>query len=378
MGTFLALLKVPFMSREGSTRKRATVMGVLAILVITGTTVATRAHGWKAVTAATATGAPAAPLLRMIRSRSSTYQQASGAVGPAWCAPSHSCTHHIGCLTAFCVCVCVWPQPLAVARANGAAIGSRVYVTGGYDGSYARSYLQIFDSVTSTWSLGPNMPSSMYYHSMAASNSKASPSSFHHVRSEVFMMLARGTQLYVTGGYPSSTSALFMYTVDTSMWEPGRSMHSGRYGAVSGRIEPFLFVVGGSLDASVLSKLSTAWNPTAAPTISPVPSQMPSPIPTRLPTAAPTSAPSTLGPTPAPSELRFGVWSSVGGANMPYAQSYQSGAVVGSKFYVTGGARRVSCVLFDSFPLSLSRHAIVIHRIEHQLLELFDSLRYGY
>ena len=63
---------------------------------------------------------------------------------------------------------------------------------------------------------------------------------------------------------------------------------------------------------------------------------------------------------------------------MPFAQSYQSGAVVGSKFYITGGARHVSCVLFDSFPLSLSRHAVVIDRIEHQLLELFDSLQYGY
>lgn len=176
-------------------------MGVLAILVITGTTVATRAHGWKAVTAATATGAPAAPLLRMIRSRSSTYQQASGAVGPAWCAPSHSCTHHIGCLTAFCVCVCVWPQPLAVARANGAAIGSRVYVTGGYDGSYARSYLQIFDSVTSTWSLGPNMPSSMYYHSMAASNSKVGLS-VCTLRYGIFTLLVCCAAALCCGGLP--------------------------------------------------------------------------------------------------------------------------------------------------------------------------------
>ena len=118
------------MSREGIWRHRigprATVLGVSAILVITGTTVATRAHGWKTVTAATATGAHAVPLLRclrkVIRSRSSTYQQARGAVGLAWCAPSHSCTHHIGCLTAFFCCWCV---TTAISSATGDWCGYR-------------------------------------------------------------------------------------------------------------------------------------------------------------------------------------------------------------------------------------------------------------
>ena len=65
-------------------------------------------------------------------------------------------------------------QPYAVRYANGAAIGTRLYIAGGYYTYDRTTSLQIFDSVTSTWRLGPSMPTAVEWHSSAASDSKVS------------------------------------------------------------------------------------------------------------------------------------------------------------------------------------------------------------
>ena len=173
----------------------------------------------------------------------------------------------------------------------------------------------------------------------------------------VVMLFARAMQLFVTGGYPSSTSALLVYAVDTSLWEPQSPMPFGRYGAVSGTIEPYLYVIGGSADASALLKYAVPWNPTPAPTVSPTPAPT-TPAPTPLPSRsmAPTPTP-TVPPSPVPTDVALGVWLT-DVASMPYAQSYQSGAVVGSKFYITGGASPVSYMpaVRQSVPLSSPCH----------------------
>ena len=64
-------------------------------------------------------------------------------------------------------------QPSAVQYTNGAAFETSLYVVGGYNNYGAiTSDVQIFDSIISTWSTGPGMPTAVWLHSTAASSSK--------------------------------------------------------------------------------------------------------------------------------------------------------------------------------------------------------------
>ena len=90
---------------------------------------------------------------------------------------------------------------LAVRRAGAAAIGTKIYVAGGYDDVTQKwqSVLQIFDTSTGTWTRGHNLPAPM-----------DEPS-----------VLSLGGKLYVMGGRSPNNTGLkttYVYSPSSNAW----------------------------------------------------------------------------------------------------------------------------------------------------------------
>lgn len=83
-------------------------------------------------------------------------------------------------------------------RHGAAALGSHMYVSGGYDGSGFLSGVEVFSSLSGQWSL------------LVAMNTR---------RSRVSLVAAAG-QLYAVGGYDgqSNLSSVEAYNPDTNRW----------------------------------------------------------------------------------------------------------------------------------------------------------------
>lgn len=94
-----------------------------------------------------------------------------------------------------------WEIPKAVRQAGAAAIGNKIYVVGGYDDASAKyqSALQIFDTVSGTWSRGRNLPQALGQASV----------------------VAVGNQLWVFGGHDPNNTGLktaYLYTPAKDTW----------------------------------------------------------------------------------------------------------------------------------------------------------------
>jgi hypothetical protein len=101
----------------------------------------------------------------------------------------------------------LWTMPTAVQRARAAAIGSKIYVVGGYDSNVnLLATLQIFDTTTKTWSTGPDAPVPF-----------AGPA-----------VVSYDGKLYVFGGaFGGESTFAYAYDPNANSWSPLTSMPQG-------------------------------------------------------------------------------------------------------------------------------------------------------
>ncbi|MFC1595645.1 Kelch repeat-containing protein [Gemmatimonadota bacterium] len=125
-------------------------------------------------------------------------------------------------------------MPTARYGAVAAAIGGKLYVAGGNDGSIYVSTLEVYDPATDSWTTATSMPTA---------------------RDRV-AAAAIGGKLYVAGGYNSGyLSMLEVYDPATDSWSTATSMPTARYGAVAAAINGKLYVAGGHNSSGYLSTL---------------------------------------------------------------------------------------------------------------------------
>jgi N-acetylneuraminic acid mutarotase len=124
------------------------------------------------------------------------------------------------------------PMLLPRSETSVARLGDQIYVMGGYPGERVTSdQVQVYDSVTDSWSLGPSLPLPMH-HTMAA---------------------VADRRLYLfggEGGNPVGTSTVFLnlvheLNVESGVWEPRADMPSRRSGGGTAVIDGKIYVAGG-------------------------------------------------------------------------------------------------------------------------------------
>ena len=99
-----------------------------------------------------------------------------------------------------------WMMPTPAYNSGGAAIGTKIYVVGGYDGASYLDTLQIFDTTTHTWGNGKDAPSVLY-----------GPA-----------VVAYGGKLYAFGGGGGGTStSAYAYDPGTDAWTTLANMPQG-------------------------------------------------------------------------------------------------------------------------------------------------------
>lgn len=122
-----------------------------------------------------------------------------------------------------------WEMPLPVRQAGAAAIGSKIYVVGGYDDVTKRSVsaLQIFDTTTNTWKRGRNLPKAL-----------AQPS-----------VVSVSNKLWVMGGRDPNNLGLktnYLYDPATNQWQTKASLPIKRaYAGVATPIAGQIWLVSG-------------------------------------------------------------------------------------------------------------------------------------
>ena len=116
-------------------------------------------------------------------------------------------------------------MPTARSRLAAAALGGKLYVVGGYDGSSRLRALEVYDPATDSWATGPDM--FFYCYGLAAA--------------------AIDGNLYVVGGFNGSPShTLEIYDPATNSWALGPGMPTARYGLAVAEVDGKLYAVGGN------------------------------------------------------------------------------------------------------------------------------------
>jgi N-acetylneuraminic acid mutarotase len=130
------------------------------------------------------------------------------------------------------------------------AVGTKVYVMGGFDEGGESNAVEIYETTSDTWSDGPDLPMAL-----------------HHANAAVV-----GTRVVVVGGMADGFNAVgdvFVWdAAGSGGWETGASMPSGseRGAGAVGAIGPYVYVAGGLADGSVTAfsryhVMDEAWEP---------------------------------------------------------------------------------------------------------------------
>jgi hypothetical protein len=121
------------------------------------------------------------------------------------------------------------PQNMPIPRyhISCAAVGGKIYVFGGHDGTTWRADTQIYDVANNTWSIGPSLPGG----------------GRHGLRAAVI-----GKDIYVIGGYNGGyvTWAHEFDTV-TGTWRVIESMPTGRVYTSADTVDGKIYVIGGDV-----------------------------------------------------------------------------------------------------------------------------------
>ncbi len=162
-------------------------------------------------------------------------------------------------------------MPTARQITGVAAVGTKLYVAGGFAGEGALATLQIYDLASERWSFGPLMLAARCYVAAAAIDDRlyviGGSNRSHRLSSvEVFdpstgvwsaapdaptargfaMAQPIGGRLYVVGGSHTEFLAdLEIFDPKTGIWSVGRPMPTARDAAASGVIDGELYIAGG-------------------------------------------------------------------------------------------------------------------------------------
>lgn len=125
--------------------------------------------------------------------------------------------------------------PLSIARRSltSSVIDGKLYVVGGYNGKELNT-LEVYDPTTNTWETKANMPTSRGY----------------QLQSE-----AVNGKLYVIGGSESYTNKVEMYDPVTNKWETKSPMPTGRGYFTTSVVNNKIYCIGGFNGNSILNKL---------------------------------------------------------------------------------------------------------------------------
>jgi N-acetylneuraminic acid mutarotase len=128
------------------------------------------------------------------------------------------------------------PLPAGIIQATATAIGSKIYICGGYDNSAdngVHEELLIYDTTTNTYSTGAAMPKPVYAAAAVAYNGK--------------VVVYGGRHLYNQGGtiYYSTPAIIQVYDPASNTWSIGNSLYY-REGHGAALIGNKLYAVGGS------------------------------------------------------------------------------------------------------------------------------------
>ncbi|MEV3142321.1 kelch repeat-containing protein [Paenibacillus larvae] len=167
-------------------------------------------------------------------------------------------------------------MPTARSDLTSSAVGDKIYVIGGWDGNSHLSKLEIYDTTTNTWATGANMPTAR----------------------RLLTSSAVGDKIYVIGGVLGGyvgnyLSKLEIYDTTTNTWTSGKDMPTARGFLTSSAVGDKIYVIGGYDGSNSLSKLEIY-------------------------------------------DTTTNTWTA--GADMPTARSYLTSSAVGDKIYVIGGS----------------------------------------
>jgi uncharacterized repeat protein (TIGR01451 family) len=117
------------------------------------------------------------------------------------------------------------PLNTAVYGIDPVAIGGKIYVAGGYNGSADTTGLQIYDIASNTWSAGAAMPGPATFYQAEAINGK----------------------LYVFGGRSGALAlnTVAIYDPATNTWSMGAPMATARYNGAAGYMGGKVYLAGG-------------------------------------------------------------------------------------------------------------------------------------
>jgi len=169
------------------------------------------------------------------------------------------------------------PKPTGVANAGAAAVGSMVYVPGGYDAAgRVLDMLEIYDVAAETWAQGPSLPAPRCAYALAAIQGRVylfggwdgrryvdtvfryDPAVFQWEELAP-MPVALGFQAvavvddraYLIGGYDGSREFALCYEYDASLegsgspWKERAPMSAARGGAAATAVGASIYVLGG-------------------------------------------------------------------------------------------------------------------------------------
>jgi hypothetical protein len=142
-----------------------------------------------------------------------------------------------------------------VSNAGAAAVGTKVYLPGGYDGTAGTGRMAIYDTVANSWTTGTAMPFATFGHTVASignfvyvvGGDSAGAAGTNLYRYDTVgdlwtlmnpMSTARnyaaaaniGGMLYVAGGTPADLTSVEVYNPNTNTWSAAPSMNEGRGG----------------------------------------------------------------------------------------------------------------------------------------------------
>jgi N-acetylneuraminic acid mutarotase len=124
--------------------------------------------------------------------------------------------------------------PLLVPRSEMsiAAVGSRIYVMGGYPGTRVTvDEVQVYDASTDSWSFGPRLPRPLHHNMAAAVDGR--------------LYFFGGESGDPIGGAANFENATYVLDDQTSAWLPRAPMPTARSGGGTGVIDGKIYVAGG-------------------------------------------------------------------------------------------------------------------------------------
>jgi hypothetical protein len=127
--------------------------------------------------------------------------------------------------------------------------GGKLYKIGGYNGTAAQAWLDIYDVAGNTWTAGADMPAALYYIDCEAISGK----------------------IYCAGGYTGSagTDTLYIYDIAGNSWSTGATLPAARYNYASAQVGGKYYVLGGyttGYEATILvyDPVANTWDATRA------------------------------------------------------------------------------------------------------------------